>query len=150
MNLVLPRVLTAVVLLLLGTLAGWLAGSLAGWPVAGAASGALLFAAAAASVDATRAHRLMAWLRDANDLPAPRGTRLWGELGYRFERVLRLGQRQAQAERDRLAKFLSAIEASPNGVMMLDANEQIAWWSAAPAQHQQHQFSRHRRSGAGH
>ena len=136
MNLVLPRVLTAVVLLLLGTLAGWLAGSLAGWPVAGAASGALLFAAAAASVDATRAHRLMAWLmRDANDLPAPRSTGLWGELGYRFERVLRLEQRQAQAERDRLAKFLSAIEASPNGVMMLDANEQIAWCNSQAADH---------------
>ena len=135
MNLVLPRVLTAVVLLALGILAGWVIGSLGGWPVAGAIGGAVVCVATAATVDATRAHRLMAWLREANDLPAPRGTGLWGEIGYRFERVLRGGQGQAEAERERLAEFLSAIEASPNGVMMLDANEQIAWCNSQAADH---------------
>ena len=136
MNLVLPRVLTAVVLLASGALAGWVAGSLGGWPNAGAIGGAVVSAIIAATLDATRAHRLMAWLREeADEQPAPRGTGLWGEIGYRFERMLRGGQRQAQVERERLAEFLSAIEASPNGVMMLDADEQIAWCNSQAADH---------------
>ncbi|MBP7665255.1 MAG: phosphate regulon sensor histidine kinase PhoR, partial [Burkholderiaceae bacterium] len=35
----------------------------------------------------------------------------------------------------RLAEFLSAIEASPNGVLLLDADDQIAWCSAVAADH---------------
>ncbi len=135
MNLMLPRVLTAVVWITLGSLFGWIVGGLAGWPVLGAIGGAWVAAMTAAAVDASRAHRLMAWLREPNDLPAPRGTGLWGEMGYRFERVLRSSQRRALGERERLAEFLSAIEASPNGVMMLDANEQIAWCNSQAADH---------------
>ena len=69
----------------------------------------------------------------AQDGPAPRDSGWWGELGYRIERSLRLRERDTAQERIRLAQFLSAIEASPNGVMMLDANEQIAWCNSQAA-----------------
>ena len=39
------------------------------------------------------------------------------------------------AERQRLAQFLSGIEASPNGVMLIDATEHITWISTAAASH---------------
>ena len=35
----------------------------------------------------------------------------------------------------RLAQFLSAIEASPNGVMLLDAGDQIEWCNSRAADH---------------
>jgi two-component system phosphate regulon sensor histidine kinase PhoR len=78
---------------------------------------------------------LRAWLRGAQDRPAPRDTGVWGELGYRVERALRQRERETAQEQTRLQQFLSAIEASPNGVMMLDANEQIAWCNSQAADH---------------
>ena len=41
----------------------------------------------------------------------------------------------ARIERERLAQFLSAIEASPNGVLLLDARDQIDWCNAQAADH---------------
>ena len=40
-----------------------------------------------------------------------------------------LRDRSEQRERQRLQNFLEAIEASPNGVMMVGAGEQIEWMS---------------------
>jgi two-component system, OmpR family, phosphate regulon sensor histidine kinase PhoR len=54
---------------------------------------------------------------------------------YRLERALREQGQVVQRERDRLDEFLAAIEASPNGVMLLDAGEQITWCNATAAQH---------------
>jgi two-component system phosphate regulon sensor histidine kinase PhoR len=101
---------------------------------------ALLVAAAAAVSmidlrDSLRARRLLAWLRGSQQGDAPRDPEPWGELAERMERALRLRDRQVVDERRRLEQFLSAIEASPNGVMMLDANEQIAWCNRVAADH---------------
>lgn len=85
--------------------------------------------------DTLRGYRLINWLRSSRDEQAPRDAGLWGELGYRIERVVRLGERAAEAERDRLTQFLSAIEASPNGVMLLDAGDQIEWCNSLAADH---------------
>ena len=59
----------------------------------------------------------------------------WGEIGYRIERSLRGLERAAEVERTRLAQFVSAMEASPNGVLLLDAAEQIEWCNARAADH---------------
>ena len=135
MNLVLPRLFTAVAALALGGALGWLVGSIAGWPAAGGVGGALLFCSAVVLIDALRGQRLMAWLRTTHETSAPRDTGMWGELGYRIERALRIREGQVTVEQQRLRQFLSAIEASPNGVMMLDANEQIAWCNSQAADH---------------
>ncbi len=135
MNQVLPRVAAAMMALAIGAGIGWVVGSILRWPVLGAVGGAAASAAMVTVVDAWRGRRLMAWLRGAQDDPAPRNTGLWGELGYRVERSLRLRERQTVQEQGRLQQFLSAIEASPNGVMMLDANEQIAWCNSQAADH---------------
>ena len=135
MNLLLPRLAIAMLALAVGAAAGWFGGSLLRWPLLGSFVGAALAAAAVVLRDAWRGHRLMDWLRGAQDGPAPRDSGMWGELGYRIERSLRLRERDTVQERIRLAQFLSAIEASPNGVMMLDANEQIAWCNSQAADH---------------
>lgn len=103
------------------------------------ALGVLIGVAAASSVllllDSVRGHRLLRWLRGSQDEPAPRDTGLWGELGYRVERALRLREQALARERLQLQQFLSAIEASPNGVLMLDAQEQIQWCNRVAADH---------------
>jgi two-component system phosphate regulon sensor histidine kinase PhoR len=59
----------------------------------------------------------------------------WGELGYRIERALRTAETEVKQERERLQQFLSAIEASPNGVLLLDAGGQIDWCNSVAAEH---------------
>ncbi|MGE5117298.1 MAG: phosphate regulon sensor histidine kinase PhoR, partial [Betaproteobacteria bacterium] len=85
--------------------------------------------------DAWHATRLVEWLRGAQTEAAPREPGLWGEIGYRIERALRQHEAARDAEAARLAHFLSAIEASPNGVLMLDAADRIEWCNRIAADH---------------
>ncbi|MFT7774397.1 phosphate regulon sensor histidine kinase PhoR [Roseateles sp.] len=97
----------------------------------GVASGVLLVLV----VDAVRGNRLLNWLRGNQLDNAPRDTGLWGELGYRVERAMRDRDRALARGRLELEQFLSAIEASPNGVLMLDSHEQIVWCNRVAADH---------------
>jgi two-component system phosphate regulon sensor histidine kinase PhoR len=115
----------------LGALIG-LFSNTSGW---GAGVGGAVGVVVAGLLDAARASRFLAWLRGAQSSPAPRDTGFWGEVGYRVERALRLREREVEAERERLRQFLQGIEASPNGVMMLDADDCIEWCNARAADH---------------
>jgi two-component system phosphate regulon sensor histidine kinase PhoR len=101
----------------------------------GALGGGVLGFAAVVTFDAMRGWRLLRWLRGAQDMPAPRDAGFWGEVGYRIERSLRGLARTAEAERLRLAQFVAAMEASPNGVLLLDAGDQIEWCNSRAADH---------------
>lgn len=85
--------------------------------------------------DIWRGDRLLRWLSGSISSEPPRMAGFWGELATRIERALRSRERSAEVERNRLAQFLSAIEASPNGVLLLDASEQIEWCNALAADH---------------
>ncbi len=85
--------------------------------------------------DAWRAQRLMNWLRGPQSTTAPRDTGFWGELAYRIERTLQKRDLTIRQESDRLQQFLSAIEASPNGVLLLDPSDQIEWCNSVAADH---------------
>jgi two-component system, OmpR family, phosphate regulon sensor histidine kinase PhoR len=135
MKWMLLRIAGALVAVAIGAGLGWFAGSLVHWPALGALGGAALSVALATLRDAWRGRRLIRWLRGTQEAPAPRDSGYWGELGYRVERLLRLRESRVAQEQVRLQQFLSAIEASPNGVMMLDANEQIAWCNSQAADH---------------
>jgi two-component system phosphate regulon sensor histidine kinase PhoR len=135
MSWLLARVVAAVLALVAGAAIGWAVGSAAQLPAGGAALGAALGIALVALVDTLRGHRLMRWLRGTQDGDAPRDTGFWGELGYRVERGMRTRERSAAEERDRNAQFLSAIEASPNGVLLLGADERIEWCNSVAADH---------------
>jgi two-component system phosphate regulon sensor histidine kinase PhoR len=118
-----------------GALLGHALGSLFGEALAGAALGAALAVAALALGDGLRARRLVEWLRGAQEGAAPRAAGLWGEAGYRIERALRAREAARAREAMRLAQFLSAIEASPSGVLLLDAHDRIDWCNAIAADH---------------
>ena len=132
----LPRLLTALAVAALAALLAGLAAALLRLPAtAWAISGALLGFVLVAARDALRAGHLMAWLRGSQGAGAPRDAGFWGELGYRMERALRSREQELQRERQRNAQFLSAIEASPNGVMLLDAGDRIEWCNSTAADH---------------
>ena len=101
----------------------------------GALLGGLLGFAALVTIDSLRGVRLMQWLRGSQETQAPRDTGFWGELGYRVERSLRGFERSAESERMRLAQFVAAMEASPNGVLLLDSGDHIEWCNSRAADH---------------
>jgi two-component system, OmpR family, phosphate regulon sensor histidine kinase PhoR len=110
-----------------------LSGESVSWPglVLGAAAGV----AASLWRDARRGEGLLSWLRGTQNAAAPRDTGVWGELAYRIERLLRNRDAVIKQEQARLQQFLSAIEASPNGVMLLDADGHIDWCNSVAAEH---------------
>ena len=135
MSLALKRLLSLLLSLSLLALVGGVVGLKLGAPVLGTWAGALLGAAWAGWRDARRAGRLMRWMRGNMEAEAPRDGELWGELAYRTERALLQRDQRMQLERRRREEFLRAIEASPNGVLLLDADEQIVWLSQVAAVH---------------
>jgi two-component system, OmpR family, phosphate regulon sensor histidine kinase PhoR len=103
--------------------------------VLGAFLGTLFAVGSVGLIDAMRAHRLMVWVGGNHEHSAPRGSGSWGELGYRIERALRIQHHLVAQEQKRLSQFLSAIEAAPNGVLLLDPQDQIVWCNTAGAEH---------------
>jgi two-component system, OmpR family, phosphate regulon sensor histidine kinase PhoR len=129
----LGRLLKLWLVLAVGAALGWLVGMALGWPGWGSFLGAVLLLSVTALREAGRVERLLSWLRGDVDQPAPRDAGVWGEMAYRIERALRQKDKATQEERLRLTQFLAGIEASPNGVMLLDRNDQITWCNSQAA-----------------
>lgn len=113
-------------------------GALAGWFVDGvwsAAWGAWLGALWWALLQLGRAHRLEAWFRLGASGEPPRLRGLWREISDRIRKVLRQREHEVQTHAERLQRFLGAIQASPNGVTLLDSEGRIEWCNSAASQH---------------
>ena len=134
MNWLLPRIAAALFATVMGGGIGFVIPGHS-VPLFGALLGFAVALGVIAVRDTMRGYRLIEWLRGSQEGQAPRDAGLWGELGYRIERSIRLRERAADTERERLTQFLSAIEASPNGVMLLDAGDQIEWCNSLAADH---------------
>ncbi|QGW82286.1 phosphate regulon sensor histidine kinase PhoR [Variovorax paradoxus] len=106
-----------------GAIFGWKFGWLGAW------LGAVLWLA----MDAWRAERLLRVLRNnASGLPT-RGAGVWGELAERIRKLLREREQQTRQAEERLQEFLAAIQASPNGVILLDEQGRIEWCNQTAA-----------------
>ncbi|MEO5732108.1 MAG: phosphate regulon sensor histidine kinase PhoR [Rubrivivax sp.] len=131
------RTVGAMLMVLAGAMIGAVGGALLHpelkLPLAGL--GALAALAGLVWHDSWRGQDLMDWLRGQQVSQAPRDTGFWGELAYRMEKTLRARETGIRDEQNRLAQFLSAIEASPNGVLMLDRDDRIDWCNSVAAQH---------------
>jgi two-component system, OmpR family, phosphate regulon sensor histidine kinase PhoR len=96
----------------------------------------LVLAALAASLWALerwRLQRLLRWAARGFHDPAPGVMGACGELAYRFEKTLRQSDTLGRRERERLQQFLSALEAYPNGLLLLDADDHIQWMNQVAA-----------------
>lgn len=112
-----------------------------GW-VVGATTGLSLALGTFLFKDGLRAQRLSAWLADKGSLSAPAVVGPLGDLAFRMERALRLREGDIVAERDRMTQLLSAIEVSPNGMLLLDGQDQLRWMNRTAAEHFQLDQSR--------
>ena len=86
-------------------------------------------------VDFLRGLRALQWLRrgDVSDVPLKHG--LWGEVVDRARRLVRAREQQIRESDARLQDFLAALQASPNGVVLLDAQGRIEWFNQTAAGH---------------
>ena len=104
-------------------------------PTTGMLVGGLLGGIGWFALDMSRSVRLLRWLRigDASDVAMRTG--LWGEISDRVRRLIRMREQQITDSQNRLHDFLAALQASPNGVVLLDAEGQIEWFNQTAAEH---------------
>lgn len=86
-------------------------------------------------LDALRGTRLLRWLREGGSDDIGLGNGLWGEVYDRVRRSLRAKDRLAEESNGRLNDFLAALQASPNGVVLLDAQGRIEWFNETACLH---------------
>ncbi|RYX92440.1 MAG: phosphate regulon sensor histidine kinase PhoR [Comamonadaceae bacterium] len=129
------RLITFVLFQFAGGFVGWwLPGRwIDNWP--GAAAGVVVGGALWVLVDLVRGARVLAWLRGGESAKAPSMRGLWGEVSDRTRRLLRNREQDTRASEARLQEFLAAIQASPNGVVLLDDDGRIEWCNLTAAGH---------------
>ncbi|MBS0595410.1 MAG: phosphate regulon sensor histidine kinase PhoR [Proteobacteria bacterium] len=114
---------------------GWLTGAWLGHALTGVLAGLCLLLAARLAQQALSADRLLRWLRSGATAAEPDDGGRWSEIARQAARALAERERARVQERDRLTQFLAAVDASPVGVLLLDADQRISWISHAAAAH---------------
>ena len=126
----LSRLLFALFCLLITATCGyWLLGSTGVWMATVGVLLALLLS------DYERGHRLEMWLRRGDPTADVNLTGFWAELVDRIRRGFKARTQLAEQNQQRLQEFLSAIQASPNGVLLLDEEGRIEWCNQTAAAH---------------
>ncbi len=131
----LPRVLGAALLTALGAALGWVVGDALARPAAGAAAGAVFAYLGWLVHDVRQGDRLLRWLRHPDAGAPPAVTGIWGEIGYRLVTHRQQTLRREGQGQERLDQFIAAIDASPNGVLLLDRDDGIDWCNRVAADH---------------
>ena len=109
-------------------------------PAQGPMVAAILLGALAATYfwllwDLSRGLRVMRWLRSDQTREVAVQSGLWGEFSNRIRRLLRNNERAVQQRDERLQEFLAAMQASPNGVVLLDKDFRIEWFNDSAGLH---------------
>ncbi|NTZ87128.1 phosphate regulon sensor histidine kinase PhoR [Burkholderia metallica] len=130
MNIIWARFLVSLVLLvLIGVLVGVFAG-----PIAGLVFVVVMLVAQGffSTFHTQRLWRLL----DApvyGEVPSAPG--IWGEIYYRLHKLAKQWHAQVRQVEQQHSRFIQAIQASPNGVAMLDDHDQIEWCNAIAEVH---------------
>jgi len=105
----------------LALLAGFLHGAAWGWAAAALALLLLLIA------QARRLLALLAWLDRSSRRALPEAEGAWGEIFTKLARWKRDEERKLQAVEANLGAFREAMDAVPDGLVILDAGHRIQW-----------------------
>lgn len=97
--------------------------------------GCLLGAALWMTWDMAARAVLVRWIQRRDDSKPPKMRGLWRDLGERIYKSLRYQRRKTLDERRRLNEFLAAIQASPNGVVLLDSEGRMDWCNQSASEH---------------
>jgi two-component system phosphate regulon sensor histidine kinase PhoR len=65
----------------------------------------------------------------------PSAPGVWGEIYYRLHKLAKRWHAQVRQVEQQHSRFIQAIQASPNGVAMLDDHDQIEWCNSISEQH---------------
>jgi two-component system phosphate regulon sensor histidine kinase PhoR len=65
----------------------------------------------------------------------PSALGVWGEIYYRLHKLAKRWHAQVRQVEQQHSRFIQAIQASPNGVAMLDDHDQIEWCNAIAEKH---------------
>ena len=105
------------------------------WGALGACSAALLAVCVYALVLSWRIDRFDRWLSAPSLRLDPPWQGVWRDMALRIQRMLRQQEKLVSVHEKRLQDFLSAIQASPNGVILLDEEARIEWCNETAASH---------------
>lgn len=108
----------------------------AGWPwLLGSLGAVAALSTLVWLADGHRTRKIAQWLSRNATPPGPQVSGPLRELVWRTERLVDERDQRIRQEQRRLAQFLQAIEASPNGVLLLDEEQQIDWFNPRAADH---------------
>ena len=124
------RLLELLFLVALGAVWGWTQDA-AMWSFFGALLGALVWGI----FDGLRARRALEWLNKADASRKAGVSGVWGEVIDRGRKLIKKLEKKAANSDARLEDFLSAIQASPNGVVLLDSAGRIEWSNQTASTH---------------
>jgi len=100
-------------------------------PLVGCLGGAAIWI----TLDNIRAAKVLYWLRHGPSVQPPHTSTVWSEVVERARKHFKSLNRKARKSEARLQEFLAAIQASPNGVVLLDRSAAIEWCNFTAAQH---------------
>jgi two-component system, OmpR family, phosphate regulon sensor histidine kinase PhoR len=79
--------------------------------------------------------KLSSLLLSQNYVQAPKAFGTWGEIYYRLHKVVRSWRDQVLEIEQQHSRFIQAVQATPNGVVMLNEDDQIEWCNSIAEQH---------------
>lgn len=121
--------------LLVAVMAGWVLTRLLGLGANAAVLGPVVGVIAWVVWDGVRAARVASWLQSRRYNAPPKLSGVWGDFIERSRKAFKRLQRKSQDSQRRLDEFLSAIQASPNGVILLDELGRIEWANQSASDH---------------
>ena len=124
-------------LVLLGALLGAVVAQALGTEavIAGLVAGALVGSLSALGLEKSRVAVFSSWLRNPSPGFSDQFAGLTADIAYRVDRLLQSHARALLLEREKLQSFRAAIDASPNGVLVLNEQQQIIWCNRNAASH---------------
>jgi len=127
----LRQVVSLTLLLLIGGLSGYVVGSSS---LYGSCVGLFVVALAWTIFDQYQIKNILKWLQQEELENRPSKVGAYVSIVERVVRVVRAQRRINTESVNRLNAFLSAIQASPNGVLLLDSESRIDWCNQTAAQ----------------
>jgi two-component system, OmpR family, phosphate regulon sensor histidine kinase PhoR len=79
--------------------------------------------------------KLSSLLLSQNYVEAPKAFGTWGEIYYRLHKLVRSWRNQVLEIEQQHSRFIQAVQATPNGVVMLNEDDQIEWCNGIAEQH---------------
>jgi len=128
------RLFNFLLFLLLGFSVGFFVPhGLGNWP--GACLGVLVASVFSFFMQARGEILFSQWIKSADILNSADPSGRWGESAYQVRRIFKQKEVELIASKESLRQFLSAIQASPNGVVLLDNEWHIIWSNKTASRH---------------